>query len=139
VARDEIAAFQPQLRDLVSQEVNRAMTDVSALVKAEFKALQPSISKMVSQTFQDQGPALIETELEKIAERRPDIQPQADFTRIDGIGATFDLRLRAANVRTFADLAAMSIEAIAETLDTTVARVESYDIIGQAKRLAGIE
>jgi predicted flap endonuclease-1-like 5' DNA nuclease len=139
VARDEIAAFQPQLRDLVSQEIGRATADVSALVKTEFEAFKPTIDEAVSRIFQDQGPALVEAELKKIAESRPELQPQADFTRIKGIGATFDLRLRAANVRTFADLAAMSAEAIAETLDTTAARVESYDIIGQAKHLAGIE
>lgn len=60
-----------------------------------------------------------------------------DFTVIKGIGPTFDRRLKAANVRTFAELAAMNPEQIAEIIGWTLQRVVADDLIGQAKTLAG--
>jgi predicted flap endonuclease-1-like 5' DNA nuclease/cytoskeletal protein CcmA (bactofilin family) len=59
-----------------------------------------------------------------------------DFTVINGIGPTFDRRLKAANVRTFAQLAALTPEQIAEIIGWTPQRVIADDLIGQARVLA---
>lgn len=60
----------------------------------------------------------------------------ADFTRIRGIGPTFDRRLKEANVRTFAQLAAMTPEAISEILGWSPERVIRDQLIEQAQELA---
>lgn len=59
-----------------------------------------------------------------------------DFTVIDGIGPTFDKRLREANVHTFGDLAALTSIALAAILRCPVKRVEEDRLIEQARQLA---
>jgi len=58
-----------------------------------------------------------------------------DFTRVNGIGAVFQQRLNAAGVRTFAQLAAMTPEQIADIIGWPTKRVEKAQIIEQAKNL----
>ena len=62
-----------------------------------------------------------------------------DFTTLGGIGPVFSMRLRAANVRTLGDLAGMSDESLADVLNVSVDRVVRDDILGQARRLMGLE
>jgi predicted flap endonuclease-1-like 5' DNA nuclease len=62
-----------------------------------------------------------------------------DYTRIRGIGPVSDQRLKAANVRTYGQLAAMSAEQIAEILGWTADRVIRGEIIEQAQALAATE
>ena len=64
--------------------------------------------------------------------------PVDDFTLINGIGPTFDRRLKAAGIRTFAELAALSPEAVAAIIGWQPQRVINDDLIGQARRLAGL-
>lgn len=59
-----------------------------------------------------------------------------DFTRINGIGPVFEQRLKAAGIRTFAELAARTPAEIAEIVKWPVARVERAAIVEQALRLA---
>ncbi len=59
-----------------------------------------------------------------------------DFTRIKGIGPTFDQRLKAANVRRFDELAEMKPEQIAAILGWPEGRVRRDRIIEQARALA---
>lgn len=61
-----------------------------------------------------------------------------DFTLINGIGPTFDRRLKAAGIRTFAELAALSPEGVAAIIGWQPQRVINDDLIGQARRLAGL-
>jgi predicted flap endonuclease-1-like 5' DNA nuclease len=61
---------------------------------------------------------------------------EVDFTRIRGISLAFDQRLKAAGIRSFAQLAAMTPEALAAVLGSPVEQVVSDDILGQAKALA---
>ncbi len=59
-----------------------------------------------------------------------------DFTRIKGIGPTFDRRLKAANVRRFDELAEMKPEQIAAILGWPEGRVRRDRIVEQARALA---
>jgi len=58
---------------------------------------------------------------------------EADFTSIPGIGPKLSQRLKEAGVRTFADLAAQSPEALAAILGWSVERVTRSDVIEQAQ------
>lgn len=153
IAKDEAAVLQTQMRDivttevgsamtrlpgLVSQEVRRATVGLSEMVQTEFDAFKPTINQMVNQAFWDQGAGMVKAELERIIKSEPNLMtpPQTNFIDIVGIGPVFNERLKTANVRTFADLAALEPEALAGILGTTVSRVESYDIIGQAQLMA---
>jgi predicted flap endonuclease-1-like 5' DNA nuclease len=49
------------------------------------------------------------------------------------------MRLRAANVRTLGDLAAMTPESLADVLNVSPERVIRDDLLGQARRLLGLE
>jgi len=77
------------------------------------------------------------------AEEAPPIAPTSaapaeadDFTRIIGIGPVFDQRLKAAGVRTFAELAAYTPGEIAAVIGWPQTRVERAEIIEQARQLA---
>lgn len=77
------------------------------------------------------------------AEEAPPIAPTSaapaeadDFTRIIGIGPVFDQRLKAAGVRTFAELAAYTPGEIAAVIGWPQTRVEHAEIIEQARQLA---
>jgi predicted flap endonuclease-1-like 5' DNA nuclease len=59
-----------------------------------------------------------------------------DFTVIKGIGPTFDQRLKAAGIHTFAQLAAMTPEQVAVIIGWTPQRVLADDLLGQAKVLS---
>lgn len=65
------------------------------------------------------------------------VSSEDDFTVIKGIGPIFDRRLKAANVRTFAQLAALTPEQLAEIIGWTPQRVIADDLVGQAGLLAG--
>ncbi len=60
----------------------------------------------------------------------------ANFTRIRGVGPVFDARLKDAGVLTFAQLAAMTPEAVATIIGWTPQRVIGDDLLGQARTLA---
>ena len=62
-----------------------------------------------------------------------------DFAQLSGIGPVFSMRLRAANVRTLGDLAAMTPESLADVLNVSPERVIRDDLLGQARRLLGLE
>jgi predicted flap endonuclease-1-like 5' DNA nuclease len=64
-----------------------------------------------------------------------DTEPD-DLTAINGIGPVFAARLHKGRIRTYAQLAAMDAERIAEIAGVPAARVTSADWIGQAKGLA---
>jgi len=66
----------------------------------------------------------------------PLLMREDDFTRINGIGPVFDERLKAAGIRTFAELAACTPAEIAEIVKWPLARVERSAIIEQARQLA---
>jgi len=66
----------------------------------------------------------------------PTSSGEDDFTRINGIGPVFDQRLKAAGIRTFAELAAHTPAEIAEIVKWPVARVERTAIVEQAQQLA---
>lgn len=79
---------------------------------------------------------------ERPAKRTPEKKPpaakpvrEADFTLIKGIGPSFDERLKAAKVRTFGQLAALSPGDLAEILGWPEERIRRDDLIGQARRL----
>ena len=59
-----------------------------------------------------------------------------DFTVINGIGAAFERRLKAAGVRTFAELAALTPEQVAEIIGWPVERVIRTELLDQAAQLA---
>jgi predicted flap endonuclease-1-like 5' DNA nuclease/cytoskeletal protein CcmA (bactofilin family) len=71
----------------------------------------------------------------------PEITPPApvieeDLTVIRGIGPSSDQRLKAAGIRTFAQLAALTPEQLAAIIGIPLERVIEDDLIGQARRLA---
>ncbi len=63
--------------------------------------------------------------------------PADDFTRIVGIGRTWDQRLKMAGVTTFAQLAAQTPESVAAILGVTAQQVIEDDFIGQAQAMLG--
>jgi hypothetical protein len=66
----------------------------------------------------------------------PAVTSEVDFTIIRGVGPTFDRRLKAAGIHTFAQLAASTPDEIAPIIGWTPQRVINDDIIGQAQRLS---
>jgi len=71
----------------------------------------------------------------------PEVAPSgdaagADFTRIEGIGPKLSQRLHAANIHTFADLAAVPPETLAGILGWTSERLLRARIQEQATELA---
>jgi predicted flap endonuclease-1-like 5' DNA nuclease len=68
--------------------------------------------------------------------KAPAAAGQADFTRIEGIGPKLSQRLHAANVHTFADLAALPPETAAGVLGWTSDRLLRARILEQARDLA---
>lgn len=66
----------------------------------------------------------------------PALTREDDFTRINGIGPVFEQRLKAAGIRTYAELAARTSAEIAEIVKWPEARVERAAIVEQAQRLA---
>jgi predicted flap endonuclease-1-like 5' DNA nuclease/cytoskeletal protein CcmA (bactofilin family) len=66
---------------------------------------------------------------------RPEKPGVDDLTRIDGIGPVFAQRLNAAGVRTFAQLAALTPEQIADIIGWPAERVIRSRIIEQAREL----
>ena len=61
---------------------------------------------------------------------------EVDFTSIAGIGPVFDRRLKAAGLRSFADLAAKTPEEVAAIIGWSVERVSRTQVIEQARALA---
>jgi len=61
---------------------------------------------------------------------------EIDFTKINGIGKTFDERLKEADITSYAALAEMTAEQIGEIIGWSAERVENDDIIAQAVELA---
>jgi predicted flap endonuclease-1-like 5' DNA nuclease len=63
------------------------------------------------------------------------MKEEADFTRIRGIGPSFDQRLKKANLLTFSDLASRTPKQVAKILACPVDRVIRSRIIEQAREL----
>jgi predicted flap endonuclease-1-like 5' DNA nuclease len=63
--------------------------------------------------------------------------PADDFTRIVGIGPTFNQRLQVAGIRTYAELASKTPEEIAAAIGWSKERVARDQIVEQARKLAG--
>ena len=80
--------------------------------------------------------AEVERQARAAGRTEDDDSTEDNFTRIHGIGRTFDKRLKEAGVRTFVDLANMKPDAIAEIIGWSPERVERDDLIGQARTLA---
>lgn len=71
------------------------------------------------------------------AEERPEEAPAGDeLERISGIGPVFAARLRGRGITTFAQVAQMSSEELAEIVELFPERVVEDDWVGQAKELA---
>lgn len=68
----------------------------------------------------------------------PGLMPmvQADFTKIEGIGPKLNQRLHAANIHTFADLAALQPETLAGIFGWTAERVVRTGVLKRAADLA---
>lgn len=70
----------------------------------------------------------------------PPVRPgEDDLTAINGIGPVFDKRLKAAGIRTYAQLAAMTPEQIADVIGWPAERVVRSEIIEQARKLLDTE
>ncbi len=69
----------------------------------------------------------------------PELLPmvQADFTKLEGIGPKLNQRLHAANIHTFADLAALPPETLAGILGWSSERLLRSGVIERAQELAG--
>lgn len=63
---------------------------------------------------------------------KPDTARPADFAVLNGIGAAFAERLHQAGIHTFASLARLTPEEIAERCEVPVWRIRRDDWIGQA-------
>jgi hypothetical protein len=61
---------------------------------------------------------------------------QDDLTRITGIGARIDAKLKQAGIRTFAQLGQTSVEKLAAISGYSTEQIEQKDWIGEAKALA---
>lgn len=79
-------------------------------------------------------PVIVETPAIDNSSSTPSTQD--DFTILDDIGPIFNTKLHIAGVNTFAELAALSNEEIAEKVGTNAARVERFRWREQAARLA---
>lgn len=104
------------------------------------KAKQKRAMKAKAESRQaDERPQREYVQEERLSVKKPAMKPaeEVDFKIIKGIGPSFDRLLKAANVRTFAQLAAMTTEDLAEILGWPAARIRRDDLIGQAKILAG--
>lgn len=100
------------------------LSEITGLYEAAPVEEQPSAAPVASDWEAGTTPTESVSEIEPV-----------DFTRIKGIGPTFDSRLKAAGVRTFGQLAMMTPEAIAAIIGWSPELVISDDVIGQARAL----
>ncbi len=106
-----------QVEGIVDSAVGRKMAEVE-------KGLRATISDEVKR---------------QIGDTRTIAQPAttgSDFTRISGIGAAFDERLKSNGIQTYADLAAMKPAQLAKLLSRTDAEADA--MIKEAARLARV-
>ncbi len=157
IAKDEVAALNDRIRELAAKEIQNAFTSVPGMisrevlratanlpeiVQAEFHAFQTTIRPLVEQALTAFRPGLIEEITRRVLEaiRNNQMPPAAatgdDFTPIKGIGPAFEKRLKDSGVKTFAELAALTPEQVAEILGITAQRVVRENFIGQARRLS---
>ncbi len=136
-----IQAADEAITERLRQEVQVAASQAAAV---EISAAETRLGEEARQAAKnefvallDRLPKIVAEEVMVVLKGIPDLLP-SDFTRINGIGPTFDARLKAANVRTFSQLAVMAPEQIAKIVGLSVERIISENWIGQAKRLAGI-
>jgi predicted flap endonuclease-1-like 5' DNA nuclease/cytoskeletal protein CcmA (bactofilin family) len=136
----EPAPFGAAATPVASEPVAEAAESRAAIVPAE-AAMQPAPESSTAIVL----PAATLTADAADAgaeEAAPIVPPSAapaeadDFTRITGIGPVFDQRLKAAGVRTFAELATYTPGEIAAVIGWPQARVERAEIIEQARQLA---
>jgi predicted flap endonuclease-1-like 5' DNA nuclease len=131
--------------------------DETGAPPAPLAVWQPPVSTPVVQAPEASAPREPEAELPPVADEPP-VSTEApvaeasaeasaeslgeigvgddEFTRIKGVGPVFERRLKAAGIRTFADLAATQAEKIAEIIGWPVDRVLRSEIREQAQRLA---
>ncbi len=98
----------------------------------EQPASEPSVDVEDAVIVSDPAPASLAETTEV-----PPATGRDDLTAIAGIGPVFEKRLNAAGVRTFAQLAAMSPQQVADVIGWSVERVIKSELIEQARQLAG--
>lgn len=111
---------------------------------AEGKKLPPPKPLSKDEPAKENAEADVKAEEEKSAKSKKAKKKSAssaddakiDFTKINGIGKTFDKRLKDADVASYAALAEMSSEQIGEIIGWSAERVENDEIISQAAELA---
>jgi predicted flap endonuclease-1-like 5' DNA nuclease len=124
-APPKTAASEPSLADTTGAEVTgieaaspaAAAASVESLPAEAVLATPPAVSPAAALTPGATG-------------------EQADFTRLEGIGPKLNQRLHAANIHTFADLAALPPETLAGIFGWTSERLLRTRVVEQAKALA---
>ena len=68
------------------------------------------------------------------------IEPSAavdGFTALKGVDETYQSRMQAANINSYAELAKLSPEAVAKITRMPLSQVLEFDVVGQARKLSG--
>ena len=108
---------------------NGAATTPAPVPGAASPAPQAGPEDMTVTVHKPQPPAPAAPEASSVRPEKPGVD---DLTRIDGIGPVFSQRLNAAGVRTFAQLAALTPDQIADIIGWPAERVVRSRIIEQA-------
>lgn len=129
VARDERVARREMEDRMVGQMRQVAQNEVR-LLENRIPQVIDDVIRLPDRPFEPIRPVF------PIGPPGPEAGGPDDFRRIDGVGERFDRRLREAGLTTFTELAALGVDGLAEVLGTSPGRVESADILRQARRLA---
>jgi predicted flap endonuclease-1-like 5' DNA nuclease/predicted membrane protein len=118
--------------------VGRGTGGVAVYSRPDAPAPQPPVAETPSPLVTASAPSMDQPDNPLVtpveaAVREQSSTAESDFTVIKGIGTTLDRRLKAAGIRTFAQLAALSEEEIATILGWTPQRVSNADLAGQAR------
>lgn len=114
------------------EELKRSVAELSALDRERMAALESDAARERDRARR------LEQELAESLAWSPD--PDDDLKRLPGVGPAFERALKAAGVRTFAQIAGWSdadVESIAPRIKTTAARIRRDDWILNARKLCG--
>jgi predicted flap endonuclease-1-like 5' DNA nuclease len=133
----ESAAGAPPEAELAAMATARMNVAAVESVELAVEEVEETTVAVAPETAEsEQAEAAPVEPVEAALEAAPLAAGEADFTRIKGIGAIFDRRLKTANVHTFGQLAALSAEEIAQIIGWPPERVVRDNLIGQARALA---
>ena len=127
----QVVALNTRIDRGIRDEVTTHLRDATAALQAEFNTIKQTVARLSLRPNLDPavGPSGAPVELSAAP---PAVATSADFTVLTGIGSTFARRLHDAGIHTFAELADLSDDALANVLETSVGQIRRRSLQTQA-------